>query len=246
MNRDEQIQTLKVVDMQGGHARTTTNNAQLAELWRSGFLRLVTRSAATGMCTYRMTDAGRAFLAAAVGAEEAAARDAYHATKLDYSAPGSHRSHSTWVEAHEAADAAGVEPFTRGWYEVIVRFVKAAELDQDAWHAPTGVWKEGLLVRNQESEDATAWTVVSRQDGQTYYTPTGVEAATREDAEEAAGQLAMRHGPTAPFWHTVTFYAVPSRDNQAYANDPDHLTVGARRWPILWTHAARYTMGGQS
>ena len=85
-----------------------------------------------------------------------------------------------------------------------------------------------------------------RSESRVSYAPTGVEATSREEAEEAAGQLAMMHGPTAPFWHTVTFHAVPSQAEQAYANDPDHLTVGARRWPILWEHKATYTMGVRS
>ena len=161
--------------------------------------------------------------AAALSAEDAAARDAYYRLALGYG----HRRVGTWVEAHEATaarvQAGEFSPLSRDWFESVVRFVKAAELDH-----------------------VTGWTVVSRQDGQTYYAPTGVEDTSREEAEEAAWQLAMMHGPTAPFWHTVTFYAVPSQAEQAYANDPDHLTVGARRCPILWAHKATYTMGGRS
>ena len=162
--------------------------------------------------------------AAALSAEETAARDTYDRLRLECGAL--HRRFGTWVEAHEATaarvQAGEFSPFSREWFESVARFVKAAELDQ----APAPV---------------TGWTVVSRQDGQTYYAPTGVEDTSREEAEEAAWQLAMMHGPTAPFWHTVTFYAVPSQAEQAYANDPDHLTVGARRWPILWAHKATYS-----
>ena len=85
--------------------------------------------------------------AAALGAEETAARDTYDRLRLEYGAL--HRRFGTWVEAHEATaarvQAGEFSTLSREWHESVVRFVKAAELDH-----------------------VTGWTVVSRQDGQTY------------------------------------------------------------------------------
>lgn len=89
--------------------------------------------------------------AAALGAEETAARDTYDRLRLEYGAL--HRRFGTWVEAHEATaarvQAGEFSPFSREWFESVARFVKAAELDQ-------------------ASAPVTGWTVVSRQDGQAY------------------------------------------------------------------------------